>query len=469
MNPLLNPTITLPFIKNYFQDQVRLDRLTTPQLHRYQDKALRKIITYADTVPLYHNTYTNAHITPNDITSIADLTKHPFITKQDLRDNFPDNIIPKNYNKKQTYMVCTGGSSGKSVYIYTDFRTFLRAMGPTLYQMHYFHLNLRTIKLAHVGNFSQYRNDQVLEDGFFPALRSVYSGKNSLNIDVNQPIHEIMQKLDAFQPDLIMSYPALFQHLAFLKRKGFGEHLHPKLLHVGGDILDNYTRRYVEDAFNCRLLNIYPAVEAQSSMAFECYEGNWHTHADFYHFEAIDKDNTPVAPGERGHLVLTRLWGWGTPIIRYTGIDDFITLADENDRCSCGMHGPILKKPIEGRLRTNIVLPNGKVFPPGAFCFVEPVLHDLHTFKVKQYQVIQQSTHEVEILLAIDEDLRMVGPPVTQIMDGIKKVYQDKCGPEVTVTIREVPEIKGDLKSGKPAPIVISKVTREEGYKQLDR
>lgn len=468
MNPLLNPAVTIPFLRYYHQDPVRLEKLNRTQLHRYQDQELRKILRYTTTVPFYHQHYRDAAINPRDINGIKDLQRLPFITKQNLRDNFPDNIIPKKHDKHHTYMVCTGGTSGKSVYIYTDFSTFLRSMGPQLYQMRYFNMNLRTLRLAHIGNFSKYRNDYVMQTDFFPEIRWFYSGKNALNLDVNQPIHDIIDKLDAFKPDIIMTYPALFQHLAYLKRKGFGQHIQPTLLHVGGDILDDYTRHYVEDAFNCRLLNIYPAVEAQACMAFECYEGNWHIHADFFHFEAVDKDNVPVAPGERGHLVLTRLFGRGTPIIRYTGIDDFVTLSEDDERCTCGLHGPIFKKPVEGRMRTNIVLPNGKVFPPGAFCFVEPVLHDLHTFKVKQYQVIQQSTHEIEILLAIDEDLRAIGAPASQIIDGIHRIYQEKCGPDVTINVHEVPEIKGDPKSGKPAPIVVSKITREEGFKQID-
>jgi phenylacetate-coenzyme A ligase PaaK-like adenylate-forming protein len=278
-----------------------------------------------------------------------------------------------------------------------------------------------------------------------------------------------MNKLNVFQPDLIISYPAIFQHLAYLKRKGEGENVQPKLLQVGGDILDDYTRRYVEDAFCCRLLNIYLSVEAQACIAFECFEGNWHIHSDFFYLEAIDQNNQLVTPGERGHLVLTRLWGKGTPIIRYTGMDDWITLSEEHEICSCGLHSPILKKPVEGRMRTNIVLPNGTVFPPGAFCFIEPVLNDFHTFKVKQYQVIQKKINEIEILLVIDEDLRNVGASVEEIMMGIKKLYQMKTGPNVIISIREVPEIKGDAKSGKPAPIVVSFVSREEGYKQLNK
>jgi len=468
MNPLLNPLISLPFLKNYLTDPNRLNRLSPRQLDRYRDRAFRKIVSYAATVPLYQEKYTKAGVSPKDFRTIRDITKHPFISKQDLIDNFPNNIIPRTYKKENAHVVCTGGSTGKPVSIYVDFEIILRAVGPVLAQMRYYNMNLRTVRMAHIGNFNRFRIDSVVQNNFLPQLRHVYSLNNSLNIDVSTPVKDIIDRLDSFKPDLIISYPALFQHLAFLKKKGLGNHVNPKLLQVGGDILDEYTRRYVEDAFGCPMRNIYPSVEAQATIAFECLEKNWHIHADFFHLEAMNEHQDIIAPGERGHLVITRLWGRATPIVRYTGMDDWITLSD-NEHCSCGLRSVILKKPVEGRMKANIVLPNGKVFPPGAFCFIEPVLHDLNTFKIKQYQIVQKKIDEIEIKLAIDEGQRTTGPSFDQIANRIKEMYQQKTGPEVTITVVEVPEIKGEPGSGKPAPIVISYVTRDEGFKQLDK
>ncbi|RLI64291.1 MAG: hypothetical protein DRO67_04310 [Candidatus Asgardarchaeum californiense] len=468
MNPFLNPLITIPFLKNYIADSNRMQRLTTRQLERYRDKALRKIVRYAYTVPIYHKKYKEAGIHPDDIKGIKDITRLPFISKQDLRENYPDGLIPITHNKKKAYVISTGGTTGKPVSIYTDFTTMLRAIGPNLAEMKYFNMNPRKSKIAHIGNFSRYRIDSISRDSFLPHLKYFYSLDNVLNIDVNEPIKNILEKLNRFEPDLIISYPAIFQHLAFLKKKGYGENVNPKLLHVGGAILDEYTRSYVEDAFNCKLLNIYQSVEAQASIAFECYERNWHIHSDFFHVESVDEDMNLVAPGERGHIVITRLWGGGTPIIRYTGMDDWVTLSDEGERCNCGLRSPIFKKPVEGRMRANIVLPDGRVFPPGAFCFISPVLHDLKTYKVKQYQIVQKKVDEIEILLVIDEDLRNIGPSVQEIADKIKEAYVNKIGNGVKITVKEVKEIKGDEKSNKPPPIVITQVETKEGYKHLE-
>jgi len=116
---------------------------------------------------------------------------------------------------------------------------------------------------------------------------------------------------------------------------------------------------------------------------------------------------------------------------------------------------------VEGRKRANIILPNGNVFPPGAFCFITPVLTKLQTFKVKQYQIIQQDLHHIDILLVIDEKLRNTGAPVEKIKSEIKKIYEKKVGGEVEITIKEVDEIPREKNASKPPPIVISNVKSE--------
>ena len=210
MNPLFNPLIALPFIKNYILDAGRLQRLDFKKLSKYRDKVFRQIVQYAYTTPLYHTKYKSAGIHPSDIHGIKDITKLPFITKQDLIDNFPDNFLPTGYPKNKGYVVSTGGTTGKPVSLFTDFPTILRAVGPMQAQLHYFNLNIRKTRIAHLGNFSRYRIDKVVEDHFLPKLKYFYSQKNTLNIDVGTPIKDIMKRLNEYQPDLIISYPAIF-------------------------------------------------------------------------------------------------------------------------------------------------------------------------------------------------------------------------------------------------------------------
>ena len=469
VNPLLNPKYLIPFTKQYILSPGRINRLNRKQMEKYRYKAFKKMVKYAYTIPLYHDKYKKAGVHPNDMKGVEDIKKIPMISKNDLRESFPDRLLPSVSAKKKSYVICTGGTTGKSVYIYTDFYTMGISNIPFLRELKPFNLNWRKTRFVNVGNFNTSRIDLVYEEKFQNSILSLLAMKdNQLNIDVNLSIKEMIEKIDKFRPGVMLSYPAIYQHLAFLKRKGYGQNIRPTVLFAAGALLDNYTRKYVQDAFNCPLLNTYQSVEAQGIIASECTKGTWHIHHDLYNIEAIDENGNLVSPGERGHVVITRLWGRGTPIIRYTGMDDWVRIIDYKD-CECGLSTPVIKGGVEGRRRANIILPNGKIFPPGAFCFIEPVLQKYKTFKIKQYQIVQQKIDKIDILIVVDEDLRDTGVSIDTIKKDIKEMYQCKVGDDVEIEVTEVDEIKNPKDASKPPPIVVSKVSLEEGYNKLNK
>ena len=457
MNPLLNPYITFSLLKKLIVDPDRIKKKSVEQINQYKNKAFRKMVSYAYTVPVYHKKYKKAGVHPNDIKTIEDIKKLPFISKEEIKQNFGEQILPINYNKDNAYAYCTGGTTGKPLCLYTDFYTIASAAIIPLRELRLLNIPVKDLRFVHIGNFNPNRIDLIAKQLFEKNLGFLHVTKNQLNIDVSMPQKEIMKKMNHYKPDIIMTYPATFQRLAYLKRNGYGENIKPKLCWTGGAMLDEYTRKSVQDAFDCPLLNIYPSVEAGADIGYECYHGTWHVHDDFFHLEAIDENQNLVENGKRGHIVLTRLWGKGTPIIRYTGMDDWVTLTDPITD-SCGITTTTIKGGVEGRKRANIVLPNGNVFPPGAFCFITPVLTKLQTFKVKQYQIIQQDLHHIDILLVIDEEQRHIGASVDRIKNEIKKIYEQKVGDDVEITVKEVEEIPHDKNASKPPPIVVSNV-----------
>ncbi len=468
VNPLLNPKHFIPLSKNYIFGPGRLERLNEKQMKKFKDKAFKKMFRYAYNVPLYHDKWKKAGISKSDIKGIDDIKKLPMISKDDLRKYFPDGLLPKGYKKEKAYVICTGGTTGKSVYIYTDFLTIGLSSIHILRELRQFNLKWKKTRFLNIGNFNTSRIDKVHEETFQKAILSFFSIKShQLNIDVNLPIKELIEKIDNFRPDVILSFPAVYQHLAFLKRKGYGSHIKPVVMYTAGSLLDNYTKSYVHDAFKCPFLNSYQSVEAQGVIASECVNGTWHIYSDFYHLEAIDDQGNLVSEGERGHLVITRLFGRGTPIIRYTGMDDWVRLAESKD-CECGLSTPIIINGVEGRMRANIVLPDGKIFPPGAFCFIEPVLQKYKTFKIKQYQIVQKKMDQIDIFIVVDEELRNIGTPMETIIKDIKENYRNKVGDGITINVIEVDSIKHPKDANKPAPIVVSHVSLEEGYKKLE-
>lgn len=465
MNPFLNPLIGLPFLKNYFSVPNRLTRFNKKKMQDFRDKSLRKIIRYAYNVPIYQKKYHALGIKPDDIKGINDIVKLPLITKKDIIENFPDGVIPVGYDKSKGYVASTSGSSGKPVSIYLDFPTL--STGVLLFTRNglFYNYNIRKVKIASIGTFLEGRIDRVVDDVIMSKINLFRKSNSVLSMNAFEPIKDIIKNLNDFQPDMIYTYPIILQHIAYFKKKGYCDKINPKVLQVGGYSMDKYTRDYIEDAFECKVFNVYQSVESCGDVSIECNHHTWHINYDFYNVEAMDENNKIVGPGEKGHMVITRLFGQGTPIIRYTGMDDWVTIIPEYE-CECGLITPIFKNGIEGRISARVILPDGRVYPAASFELVSLVLTELKTFKVTQFQTIQKKIDELEINLVIDDEIRDLGPSVDLIFDKVRKIYKEKCGPKVKVTVKEVKEIKSP--KNKPAPLVISKVKLEEGYKILE-
>jgi len=467
MNPFLNPVTGIPFLKHFIFDPERLYRMKPKQLKKYRDKTFRNIVKYAYSVPVYHKKYKEAGIRPEDIKEIEDIKKLPFITKKDLVDNYPDGIIPPNYKKEKGFVVSTSGSTGKSISVFMDFSVYGGGIGASLRTFRAYGLNWRKMRYVNLGNFTPGKADEVVYRAFFSQARFAYSSQNYIKLNAFEPIKDIMKKLDEIKPDAILSYPVTYQNLAYLKNKGYGKNVNPKVLLVAGYLLDEYTRAYAEEAFGCKMYNGYGAAETSSeaSIAFECINKTWHINTDFYHVETIDENMEPVENGKIGHIVVTRLFGKATPLIRYTGLDDWVTLGDDYD-CDCGLCTPIFKSGVEGRRSTSIILPDGRVFPAASFAILSVVFNKMKTRKIKQFQIIQNKIDEIDVLLIIDDDLRNSEPTFEELSKKIKEVYLEKVGPNVIINVKEVREIESP--KNKPAPLVISKLTEEERRKIID-
>ncbi|MFA5103084.1 MAG: hypothetical protein WC525_08005 [Candidatus Thermoplasmatota archaeon] len=465
MNPFLNPFNSLPFLKNYVKAPQRLLKYDRKKMQTYRDKVFRTLIRYAYTVPLYHKKYKAVGITPDAIKGIKDITKLPFITKKDIVENYPEGVVPVGYDRRKASVAYTSGSTGKPVSVFLDFPTLSQGLLLSVRQGITYGYSPRTAKIASVGTFNQGRIDRVYDDAILAHTKIFRRSNNYLSMNAFDPIKEIITKLNEFQPDIIYTYPIVLQHLAYFKKKGHGEHINPKILQVGGYSMDEYTRKYIQNVFRCPTVNLYQSVEACGTITYECLQGTWHINHDFYEVEAIDENMQIVHPGERGHIVVTRLFGRGTPIIRYTGMDDWVTLLPEC-KCPCGVQTPIFKNGVEGRISARVILPDGRVYPAQSFEMVSMVLNELKTYKITQFQIIQHTLDDLEINLVVDNDLRDTAPSLELIFKKIYERYREKCGPTVNIIVKEVQEIKSP--PNKPTPLVLSKIKLEDGYKILE-
>ncbi len=121
----------------------------------------------------------------------------------------------------------------------------------------------------------------------------------------------------------------------------------PKEIVCSADPLTEDIKKIIVEAFGVTPLNYYAASESPI-MAGQCgkYKG-LHLFDDWHCFEIVDDEYREVKNGKDGRLILTNLYNYTQPLIRYEMTDRLIL---EEEKCTCGWKFPVIKKKyVEGR------------------------------------------------------------------------------------------------------------------------
>lgn len=458
INPFINPIFSFKALTSYVINLERLWKISPGQLKRLQDKRFRQAVKYAYTVPLYHNKYKEANIHPSDIRGIEDLHKLPTVSKDDIRKAFPEGVIPKNANQNKLWKISSSGSTGKPISFYRDTFGLLEDLIFSVRGQMIININWRKDKLTSFGpHNSPGRYDYAIKHAiidniklFSPTLKTYQHLPYSYD-DFN----EKFEKINKYKPDYILGPPIEINALASLKKKGLGNDIKPKVIVTSGGMLEKKVRKDIEDAFDCKVVDMYSSVE-MGLAAFQCEEGNYHAFSDYIYFEFLDENKEPVASGEPGHVSLTRFFGRGTPFVRYTGLDDILTPLYET--CPCGLNSQLIKR-IDGRRVHQIKSPDGKYITPVYFTRgFDVAMKALKTDKIAQYQVVQEELDKINLLIVINEEKKKDPPSNDKLIAQIKKEYKKIFGKTFKFEVEVVKKIIGSDIKNKTPPVVISKV-----------
>ncbi len=459
MNPFLNPLFASKIAWNYLTGIKRAWKYDKEKLKKYQDKALRKTLKYAMKVPLYRKKYREAGVDVASIRGIDDLRKLPLITKEDLIKGFPDEIVPVGFKKEKAYLVGTSGSSGRPMQMYKDLEyIMIEALGGVRL-LHAYGINWRKNRITNIGDFSipKTTDEECLKKGLMGNLQPFFSLKNYQILYTGEDVKVLMEKMDEFRPEVLIAYTSVLMGLATLKTKGLGKNVNPRYIISSGEVLDSYSRKYIENAFGARVMDLYATTEG-GTIAFECKHGNMHINSDFVHVEILDKNGEAVGEGEVGSIVITRLYPGGTPIIRYTGLNDLASYSSQE--CDCGMHTPLLKS-LEGRKKDAIVLPGGKIFPPATIPMPLASTAEKFGYVVKRFQFIQHAIDKIEIRIELDESAEVDSDA---LLNEIKKNYEKLAdGVEIITKVAKVEKPEGMI----TPPLIISKIDKSIIEKEL--
>ena len=179
-------------------------------------------------------------------------------------------------------------------------------------------------------------------------------GATSQSFSFLQPMSQLVEQLNAFNPTVLASYPSMAWVLSEEQRAGRLK-IAPHALWTGGETLTAATRRTLGERFHAPVRDSYGASEC-FLIANECRCGHLHLNADWVILEPVDERGRPVPPGTLGATtLLTNLANHVQPIIRYD-LGDRVRFAP--DACECGSALPVIE--VQGRADDVLTLEDAK-------------------------------------------------------------------------------------------------------------
>ncbi len=216
----------------------------------------------------------------------------------------------------------------------------------------------------------------------------------TLRLDSTESLHVIVERLNVFQPDILVAYAETANALA-LKQLSHDLHISPRMVFASSEVFTASARKRITAAWGSQPFNAYAATET-ALIAADCAHHRMHLAEDLIIAEIVDGENNPVPIGTYGEKVLvTVLFSRTVPLIRYE-LSDRVALADLPTPCECGKPFAVLAG-IQGRVEDTMFL-QGDGGDPVAI--TPDIFHDvLEPAPVDGWQVVQENATSIVALI----------------------------------------------------------------------
>jgi len=308
------------------------------------------------TVAPYREKMDAAGVSPDDIQSLADLSRLPFTVKEDLRDNYPFGLFAVPMDEVVRVHASSGTTGKPTVVGYTkkDLETWSGVMA-------------RALTCA--GATSKDMIHNAYGYGLFTGGLGAHYGIERLGATVI-PVSGGNTKrqitiMQDFKSSVLLATPSYALNLAeTMESLGVDpQSLSLRVGVFGAEPWSDNMRDEVERKLNIKAVDIYGLSEIIGpGVSMQCLEGETGMHIFEDHFlpEIIDPDTGEVLPpGEKGELVFTTLTKEAFPLIRYRTKDISRLLYDE---CPCGRSFVRMEK-VTGRTDDMLIIRGVNVFP----------------------------------------------------------------------------------------------------------
>ena len=395
------------------------DGISESEIQAYQDQCVRKLLEHArTTVPIF-----------SDQESL-DIHDWPVTNKMTYRDHY-DRCISSKFDRDTLIEMATSGSTGTPFVSYQDPVKKKHVNAETMYyngQTGY-KIGKRIIYLRSVVN-------EVQKSSFQQFYQNIYLlDCNDLS---DEGIREKMKRIVSLSKGcgaMMMGYASTFEAFhRYFEKHGIDEVKDAQIYGIasGSEMLYDPTRESMEKAFRCRCFSRY-ANEENGFLGQDKDENNvfYLNRADYY-FEVLKMNqDVPADEGEVGRIVVTDLFNYAMPMIRY----------DTGDVGALSKRGNQMVITSFGGRRVDVVTnAKGEVISPHA------ITNMMWSYQgVKQYQFVQEDVGKYRIVLNLSSGTINE----QKLIDDFKRFL----GEESTVTIQYTDNIPV-LASGKKKYIV---------------
>ena len=370
-------------MERYFQPEIEC--ASREEIVKIQNERLVKQVKHVwDNVPYYRKKMEDKGLTPDDIKSVDDLHKLPFLTKDDLREAYPYGLLGVPL-KQAVRIQSTSGTTGKRVVAF--------------YTQHDIDLweECCARAIVAVGGTDEDVCQVSYGYGLFtggPGLNGGSHKVGCLTIPTSSgnTDRQIMFIQD-LQATILCCTPSYAAYLGErMKEMGLGPDDIPLKAGIfGAEAWSEEMRRDIEKTLGIKAYDIYGLTELSGpGVSFECSDQKgMHVNEDHFIPEIIDPETGEVLPdGEMGELVFTSIDKEAFPLLRYR-TRDVCSLTRE--KCPCGRTHVRMTKP-KGRTDDMLIIRGVNVFPSQ----IETVL--LNNGYAANYQIIVDRVNMTDTL-----------------------------------------------------------------------
>ena len=447
----------LPRLLSAIRELRKHENWTRAQLEASQADGLRRLREYAYAhSPFYQKFHRGLIDRP--------LNELPVLTKAMLMENFDELVTDRSIHlekvrefssgnaDKQRYLdrylvTATSGSSGhpgfflfnESEWI-TVIASFARGQEWSGAKVNL----LRRRRMATVASISPWHmSSQVAVTVKTPSTPSIC-------IAASSPLENIVQQLDAWQPNLLIAYASMSRILAEEQLAG-RLHIAPEKVFTSSEVLTDETRRRVKAAWGDEPFNQYGATETADIAAEYKLCRRMHVFEDLLLVEVVDQQYRPVPHGEFGtKLLVTTLFSRTQPLIRYE-MNDSVRLSAEP--CSiCSLPFTFIDG-VQGRMEDALSMPGIK----GGQLLIQPLVFNrvMDILPVSGWQVIQETDSSLTVLLSGARN----GIRDEAVSDAIRKELTSEGAIIPLIKVQRVAQIPKSA-SGK-APLIKSNIPQD--------